>query len=187
MEFDPEAWSTRDYVYIFLAYYGPPPWGCYFCGNPVTSIKRAREDSGDVHHLDHNHDNHDPYNLVIGHRRCHLQYHKVGVGFPGRKSPGPLDIEHRTAIGNGVRGVTHTEQARANMAAGAKRRYQSAEERAKAGQHFAGVPKSEIHRQKLAEAQKVRSQCPGCGSYYNKTWMVRHKCSGREAVTEGGE
>ena len=81
-----------NYTLIFVAHNGPGPWPCYFCAEPV-----ALESVFTVHHLDHDHDNHDPPNLAAAHPGCHIGHHKRG-----RPNPGAAEFNRRTK-----RGVKH--------------------------------------------------------------------------------
>jgi len=64
--------------YIFIK----EQYRCYFCNEPLsweTFYPRSagkQLDDITVHHLDHNHGNDVPENLVLGHRGCHRRYHR---------------------------------------------------------------------------------------------------------------
>lgn len=59
---------------VFLETYGPGPWTCSFCGEPITELGRRR-DAGNIHHLDEDSTNDDPKNLAVGHHACHAKHH----------------------------------------------------------------------------------------------------------------
>lgn len=151
---------------------GSFPIKCYFCPEMVVGF--GHENNGAAHHVDHDHTNHVRGNLVVTHFSCHQRYH----GSQPRNSPKSLSESHRLAIGRSVRGIVHTPAARANMAAGARKRYQDPEQREMTGRKFRGKPKTNEHRRKLAEASAKRYPCETCGRSFTKSWLKRHPCSG---------
>ena len=69
------------YMGVFYASQGLGPYGCYFCKEKVFAAwttenlgsKRARRIT--IHHVDGNHDNNSPSNLVASHSVCHGRNH----------------------------------------------------------------------------------------------------------------
>lgn len=74
---------------VFIMTYGEGPWSCTWCGKPISTLGRSSWD-GQIHHLDHNVENDDPENLVIGHCVCHQRDHHQGK---------PKSQEHSTKVG----------------------------------------------------------------------------------------
>ena len=68
------------YREIFCAHNGPPPWTCNYCGEFIHTFGRRR-DEGHVHHLDNDHANDVPSNLVVVHVKCHSMIHRTGTTF----------------------------------------------------------------------------------------------------------
>lgn len=143
-----------DYVQVFFAFNGPGPWMCWFCGENVhldwsNPFRRGRRSLA-IHHLDGNHGNDVPSNLVPAHGSCHSRYH----GYLG--------------VGRIVSNETREKIRRANT--GRTYRKRTREERAviseNVRQRFQNDP---IYRQRAAERMKTawndRSwwMCASCG------------------------
>lgn len=65
-----DVWGSGlpDYLHTFLQTYGGGPFDCHFCDKRMPWLEV-------VHHLDHDHDNNDPTNLVPAHTSCHSSHH----------------------------------------------------------------------------------------------------------------
>lgn len=85
------------YWAIFRGTYGDGPFACFGCRDLIEDFYTGRccsKSSPVIHHLDHDHDNNDPANLVPMHFGCHTRLH----GRKSRKldrsasvdSPGPV-------------------------------------------------------------------------------------------------
>lgn len=153
---------------------GSLPLPCYFCGKLVTEMGMGKT-KGHLHHINHDNTDQRDKNWAICHHQCHNSYHGAML----RKHPETLSEQHKKAIGDGVRGTKHTDETRANMAESARKKYADRPDlRAEIGKRFS-KPKSEEHRKKLSDAQKIKTECPNCGVWYNKSNMTKHsrKCS----------
>lgn len=160
----------RDYRIIFGAKYGAGPWDCYFCAEEIHPEATGRVRL-EVHHLDHDHYNNVPENLVPTHRHCHARYHsglrqgtlhplfgmprseetrkKIHTALVGK----PLPLETRAKMSaarqgskNPFFGKTHDNKARKKM------------REARLGKPRPGTPESWKHspetREKLSTVQK---------------------------------
>lgn len=112
------------YRETFFAQNGFGPWPCYFCKQMVQADEIV------VHHVDKDHGNGDPKNLVAAHNACHLAHHhkremspetraKIGAAHKGR----PKSREHIMAMVAARRLNTtykHTTETRAKISAAVK-------------------------------------------------------------------
>lgn len=73
--------KRKPYHAIFFAANGFGPFICRWCGDEVDawdeSIPLRTAKAFCVHHVDHDHDNNDPTNLVAMHYGCHISYHRT--------------------------------------------------------------------------------------------------------------
>jgi NUMOD3 motif len=111
---------------IFVDANGEGPWTCYGCGEPVVELC--------VHHLDKNHENNDPANLVAMHHDCHTRLHHAGK---------TVSAETRAKLADSVRGMKHTDEAKRKI-----------------GDASRGIPLSAEHRRKISEAQIGKPRPP---------------------------
>lgn len=125
---------------VFVETNGPGPWPCHGCDLPVDPDELC------VHHLDEDHGNDVPENLVAMHLPCHTRLHIAGKSKSeehrrklsdalrsrphsekaresshGKKLP-PFTDEHKRKIGDANRGRVHSAASRAAMSAGWARR-----------------------------------------------------------------
>jgi len=56
---------------------------CKYPGKPFDSSKKSKKLWRVIHHIDGNHDNDDPENLMIVHFGCHISLHKTGNQYWG--------------------------------------------------------------------------------------------------------
>jgi 5-methylcytosine-specific restriction endonuclease McrA len=72
--------SKNNYHLIFFAYNGPGPHLCHHCHEevlvPWLDEQVFHLKMFHIHHLDGNHDNNDPANLVPVHSQCHGFLHR---------------------------------------------------------------------------------------------------------------
>lgn len=152
---------TVDYRWIFAVTYGDFPHQCYFCSEPVLSLgKRSHE--GAIHHLDGDHSNNAPENLVMTHTRCHLSHHHAGR--------------------------VHTAETRAKVSAAGVARFARSEEREAQSRrtreqwadgrrtYSGGVQKGYVYEKR---------SCPDCGretSVSKSGKLFRHTCADGEPI-----
>lgn len=91
------------YRQIFFDAYGPGPWACYGCHEPVA------KDESYIHHIDGDHFNDVINNLAAMHSGCHTTLHNL-------ERP-PYSEETRAKIGAASRQRTHSPETRAKMSA----------------------------------------------------------------------
>ena len=71
--------GPRAHQIIFFLVNGTGPWSCHFCGEEINETgKRLGGRSLIVHHVDWDHSNNDPENLVATHWGCHTRHHVQG-------------------------------------------------------------------------------------------------------------
>ena len=98
------------YREIFFGTFGLGPWTCHGCGEEV------RVEKLNIHHLDHDHSNDDPTNLVAMHSRCHAKHHRPAQrGY--HRSP-----QAKARISATMRKHVRTVEHCANIAAGKRGR-----------------------------------------------------------------
>lgn len=79
------------HIRVAVAAYGPLPQPCWFCQGDVLKFG-IRGLGGCVHHVDHNHDNNDPENLVFAHHTCHTEYHTSAQWRAGERLDVPQKV-----------------------------------------------------------------------------------------------
>jgi hypothetical protein len=67
---------SPSYVKVALERYGPAPWMCSYCNSLIKQLG-LKSDEGHVHHVDGDHSNEDPNNLIIIHSACHTRLHRI--------------------------------------------------------------------------------------------------------------
>jgi hypothetical protein len=122
---------SREYVKVWIAYHGDPPYVCAHCSQPVTTLQGRTRGCGVVHHKDEDRSNNDISNLAAMHRECHVSHHNRGK--PGR-SP--------------------TEEERQRFSEAQKKRFSDPELRKKLSEQRSGRPWSE-KRRATHEARKA--------------------------------
>lgn len=181
------------------------PLPCYFCEEPIYVRGERGGASLVIHHVDHDHMNNVPENLVAAHRSCHISYHHRGVPLSDatraaiaetmRATPKPEGfIRQQGVLSDAWRrqqqpGWFHTEEARDKIAAANQERTygpMSDDQRQKISKTLTGRktgPRSEETRARISASRRgkatVRSVCSGCGREYNSIWMTRHRKEGR--------
>lgn len=111
---------------IFVEANGPGPWVCYGCDELVTELM--------VHHLDEDHENNDPNNLVAMHHPCHSRLHHTGK---------IVSDETRAKIAGTRRGVPRSKETKRKISV---------------ANH--GKKLSDEHCRKMSEAQIGRPKNP---------------------------
>ena len=131
---------------VFLAHNGPGPWRCRGCALDVLFSSVF-----DVHHLDHDHSNNDPLNLVAMHPECHSRLHKEGWKH---------SYETKQLIGNLGRGIKRSAKHRAAVAKSSRDRVWTPEmrERCRAAQLGKVVSPATKERMAVAARKRARSQ-----------------------------
>lgn len=132
-----------DYKIVFAAYNGPGPWDCHFCTFPVDMLQPRWT----VHHLDHNHENHDPENLVAMHDACHKSHHHTGR---------TITEETRKRMSDSAKSRRYSPEARAKFSAA----WSTPERREMRAEMNRGRKHSGETRRKMSEAHKRRLQDP---------------------------
>ena len=89
--------SYRD---VFFAWNGLGPWKCKECGDLIWAMNLH------IHHLDYDHSNNDPNNLVPLHETCHKRLHKLGR---------PLSPAHAAKARRAFLGRRHTVETKQRM------------------------------------------------------------------------
>jgi len=152
---------TTDYRWIFAVTYGDFPHPCHFCREPVLTLgKRSHE--GAIHHLDGNHSNNAPENLVMTHTRCHLSHHHAGR--------------------------SHTEETRAKVSAAGVARFARPEEREAQSKRIR-EQYADGRRVKTGGPEKgytyEKRICPDCGretSVSKSGRLFRHVCADGQPI-----
>ena len=103
------------HVKVFIAHNGPGPWSCFFCTNDVMLQEVT------VHHIDHDHSNNDPMNLVASHFGCHSRHHATGRTKSERERL-RISSTRKSMFSQGklvtpTQGVGHTLETRAKISA----------------------------------------------------------------------
>jgi hypothetical protein len=63
---------SREYRGKYVEAYGAGPYECFFCDDELLTLE-------EVHHIDGNRNNNEPYNLAAAHDACHNSYHHTGL------------------------------------------------------------------------------------------------------------
>lgn len=129
---------------------------CKYLGKPFDEsiYKLKRVD----HHIDGNHLNNDPKNLMVVHFGCHSLLHgRKGLFILGKK----LSDEHKKRISiansgknNSMYGRKHTDEAKMKISITNKERKHNEEARQKMSKSRLGMKFSEQHRKNISNARK---------------------------------
>lgn len=144
--------APKPYHPIFIDANGYGPWPCYGCGEPVTLLL--------VHHLDEDHFNDAPENLVAMHQSCHIRLHRVGERNRGRKA----SVETKAKMSAVRRGKPKTE-----------------EHKRKIRESNLGLKRSAETRQRISDSKRGRIprrrmiQCGGCSLVTNTGALANHQ------------
>lgn len=159
----------RVYVRIFMDTYGPFPHPCHWCGESIPEYGGVFADAAIIHHRDHNHDNNDPANLAVGHRRCHGEHHgefsdehraKLSAFQSAYQKLPEVRLRNSEAQKRVQKEVQNRPEVKAKVRAGVKRYHASDREptlcpacgRVCVGRHGLGVHMGYMHRNWKAEA-----------------------------------
>lgn len=114
----PKYSSHRD---VFFAFNGPGPYECALCHDPVCAWwdHLDRTDGRSqyclvIHHLDHNHQNNHPENLVPIHYGCHTAHHRAMLPLVAKGSTLPRAWSDKIAQGTGRRMASMTPDEKAD-------------------------------------------------------------------------
>ena len=148
------TFDQRRYQPIWLETHSLP-YPCFFCAQAVEVWNARTKDGGVIHHVDGDHWNDAPENLVAAHHGCHMSHHRSG-----RK----LSAETRAKITAAMPEIVRkrdTPEYRAKLSEGVKRSWRE------------GRTASRGHTYTMS-----RVKCPACGIEVSAQWLTRHRCDG---------
>jgi hypothetical protein len=150
--------SRNLYLRLFFAHNGPGPYSCHFCRSDV-SLEKVH-----VHHLDHNHSNDDPKNLVASHSGCHSRHHGKGKIFSleTRTKMSTAAMGHQNSKGHqNHKGHLHSPEVRAKIGDSQKGKIIPLEARANMSTVQMGHAVAQETRNKISESLRNNQNAKG--------------------------
>lgn len=168
------------HIRIFFAHNGPGPFVFHFCKKKVTLEKVH------VHHVDHNHDNNKPKNLVASHSSCHSRHHATGR-LRSKETRERISATRKEKFSRGelvppTKGVGHSAKTRAKISVSHMGIRPSDESLEKLRTSHIGIPKSPETLARMSESMrgKNRQPSPNKGKHVGssaalRSWETRRK------------
>lgn len=127
------TWPNQPSHRVYASVHGDGPFECEFCNEPILVMSGPLcSERLIIHHLDGDHSNDAPDNLVAAHHGCHVRHHykEHWANHTGLAEPSAVkrsqEKQHAAQVGR-----PKTAQHRANISQGLRGRYYSPETRAK--------------------------------------------------------
>lgn len=104
-------YDSNKHYRVFCETYGPSPWTCDHCGEPVYELgKGTGKTGGAIHHYNEDKRDNRPENIGIMHFGCHRTHHLIGHV----KTPETCEKLSKSLIGHEVSNETRRKIGDAN-------------------------------------------------------------------------
>jgi hypothetical protein len=151
---------SREYVQVWMAHHGEPPYDCAYCGKPITQLTGRTKGCGVVHHKDEDRSNKDISNLAAMHRECHASHHNKGksrrVMTDGERAAHAQRLKERFADPELSRKMSEIRKGRPWSEA-RRAAYEKSREEGRPN-HFAGKRHTEETKDKMRKAARAREE-----------------------------